>query len=317
MVTLEQIRASNSKIGEILGPGLVAVFAGATSGIGEATLKQFAKHAVKPRIYFLGRSKASGDRLLTELQKINPEGEYHYISVDVSLIRSVDDVCREIKAKESSINLLFLSTGTLATKTETSEGLYYLTAVMYYARLRFIVNLLPQLQRAMGLRRVVSVLAGTKEGPVQTDDMQVRRMSVLRARGHAASLTTLALEEAAQRSAATISTSGAGPVSFVHAYPGFVRTPLGRKDVSGATATALVAVNAVLGILGPLIYIPIEESGERHVFLATSARFRAATGGGSSGDGTKEADGETISPSLPADGTVRAHRRRWSSSSRG
>jgi len=173
---------------------------------------------------------------------------------------------------------------------------------MYYARLRFIVNLLPQLQRATGLRRVVSVLAGTKEGPVQTDDMQVRRMSVLRARGHAASLTTLALEEAAQRSAATISTSGAGPVSFVHAYPGFVRTPLGRKDVSGATATALVAVNAVLGILGPLIYIPIEESGERHVFLATSARFRAATGGGSSGDGTKEADGETISPSLPADG---------------
>lgn len=115
MVTLDQIRSSNSKIMTALPPGLVAVFAGATSGIGETSLKQFAKNAVRPRVYFLGRSKESGNRIRTDLQKLNPKGEYIYISVDVSLLRSVDDVCREIKEKEAAINLLFLSTGTMVT----------------------------------------------------------------------------------------------------------------------------------------------------------------------------------------------------------
>ncbi len=113
MVSLKQIQSSNSRIGTALPSGLVAVFAGATSGIGETSLKQFAKQAVKPRIYFIGRSQESGNRVKAELQKLNPEGEYTYLSVDVSLIRSVDDVCRDIKAKEQSINLLFLTTGTL------------------------------------------------------------------------------------------------------------------------------------------------------------------------------------------------------------
>lgn len=113
MVSLEQIRSSNSKIATALRPGLVAVFAGATSGIGETSLKQFAKHAVKPRIHFIGRSKESGSRIRAELQKLNPEGEYIFHSVDVSLLRYVDDACREIKKKETAINLLFLSTGTM------------------------------------------------------------------------------------------------------------------------------------------------------------------------------------------------------------
>ena len=113
MVALEQIRSSNAKISTTLRPGLVAVFAGATSGIGESSLRQFAKNVIKPRIYFLGRSKQSGDRVRAELEKLNPDGEYIFISVDVSLLRSVDDVCRQIKEKETSINLLFLSTGSM------------------------------------------------------------------------------------------------------------------------------------------------------------------------------------------------------------
>lgn len=115
MVGLEQIRSSNSNIGMVLPPGLVAIFAGATSGIGESSLKQFVKKAVKPRIYFIGRSKESGSRIHTELQQLNPGGEYVYISADVSLLRSVDDICREIKGGEAAINVLFLSTGTMVT----------------------------------------------------------------------------------------------------------------------------------------------------------------------------------------------------------
>jgi hypothetical protein len=38
-------------------------------------------------------------------------------------------------------------------------------------------------------------------------------------------------------------------------------------------------LKAVFMVIGPLIYIPNQESGERHLFLATSARYPARTGG--------------------------------------
>lgn len=111
MVSLSAVQLSNSLISTTLPPNLVALFVGATSGIGESTLKQFAKHAVKPRIYFIGRSQDAGDRITLELTAINPGGNYNFIKADVSLIRKVDDVCQEIKAKEKALNVLFLSQG--------------------------------------------------------------------------------------------------------------------------------------------------------------------------------------------------------------
>jgi short-subunit dehydrogenase len=115
MVNLEQMRASNARIRECLPPGLVAVFAGGTSGIGETTMKQFAKHAVQPRIYFVGRSERAAARITAELTSLNPAGKYRFIRADLSLLQNVDEVCREIKTREPLINLLFLTPGTMMT----------------------------------------------------------------------------------------------------------------------------------------------------------------------------------------------------------
>lgn len=111
MVTLSQVQSSNSLISSTLPPHLVAVFVGATSGIGEATLKEFAKRSRRPRAYFVGRSQDAGDRIVAECKALNAEGEYIFVKADVSLIRVVDEVCEEIKAKEKTINILFLSAG--------------------------------------------------------------------------------------------------------------------------------------------------------------------------------------------------------------
>ena len=113
MVSLPDVQSSNSRIASALPPGLVAVFVGATNGIGETTLKQFAKCTRRSRVYFVGRSQEAGDRIAAECRALNSEGEYIFIKADVSLIRTVDDVCRSIKSKEKSVNLLFLSQGTL------------------------------------------------------------------------------------------------------------------------------------------------------------------------------------------------------------
>lgn len=114
MVELDKIRSSNQKLPTTLPSGLVAVFVGATNGIGEHTIKAFVKYTVKPRVYLVGRSKEAADRILKELKTINTSGEYIAIQEDVSLITVVDRVCKQIKAKETSINLLFQTQGSLA-----------------------------------------------------------------------------------------------------------------------------------------------------------------------------------------------------------
>lgn len=285
MVSLTDVQHSNANIANALPSGLVAVFVGATSGIGEASLIEFARSARSPRAYFIGRSQEAAARITAECRQLNPEGEFIFIKADVSLIRNVDDVCRELKNKEKAIDLLFLSCGTLRPGegmlltlmsptpgqphresctneiiTDTSEGIYLMTATMYYARIRFIMNLLPLLKQSTSLRRVVTVLAGGYEGPVDATDFQARNMSMLKLRGHGVSLTDLALEKLAEQ---------APEVSFVHDYPGAVKTGIGRDP------TTLFAriMNFVLMIIGPWLFIPNVESGERHLFFATSAKY--------------------------------------------
>ena len=114
---------------------------------------------------------------------------------------------------------------------------------------------------------MVTVLAGTKEGPIHADDLQGRKGSMLTLQKHFSSMMTLALEAVAKN---------APTVSFIHVYPGAVKTNIGN-DVKGPMIAVLRAVfNAISLVIGPLIFTPIEEVGERHLFMATSARFPAA-----------------------------------------
>jgi short-subunit dehydrogenase len=128
MVPITAMRASDARVATALPPGLVGVFIGATSGIGENSLKAFARHANKPRIYFVGRSQQAGTRISAELKALNPEGTYVFRKADVSLIKVVDEVCQEIKAKEKAINILCLSPGVL--QFHTSELIRKIFAVM-------------------------------------------------------------------------------------------------------------------------------------------------------------------------------------------
>ncbi|CAG8934956.1 unnamed protein product [Penicillium salamii] len=263
MVPLTDVQSSNAEIANSL-PGLVAVFVGATNGIGEATLKEFARSTRSPRVYFIGRSEEAAVRIEAESRQLNPGGEFIFMKVDVSLIRNVDEACREIKRKEGSVDLLFLSCGTTRSGEDTVEGLHIMAATAYYARIRFIANLLPLLRKSR-LRRVISVLAGGHEGNIDTSDFQGRNMSMFKLRGHLVSMTDMALEALAEQ---------APEVSFVNDYPGTVKTGIGRDP----NTFLLWFVNFVLLIIGRWVYIPNRESGERHLFFATSAKYPPRAG---------------------------------------
>ncbi|KAJ5460610.1 Short-chain dehydrogenase/reductase SDR [Penicillium daleae] len=266
MVTLTDVQSSNAQIATALPPGLVAVFVGATNGIGETSLREFARYARQPRVYFVGRSQEAGDRIAAECRALNPEGEFIFIKADVSLLKSVDEVCREIASKERCINLLFLTCGSALSHVDTSEGLHIFMALAYYARTRFILNLLPLLRQAPSLRRVVTVLAAGHEGPIDADDFQSRNVPLRNVRGHNVSMTDLMLEHMATL---------APEVSFVHDYPGPVKSGFGRETNSVLMKVAIT----IFKIVGPLVYVPIRESGERHLFFATSARYPPRSGG--------------------------------------
>lgn len=159
-------------------------------------------------------------------------------------------------------------------------------ALAYYSRARFIVNLLPQLRKAPSLRRVVTVGAGTKEGTIFRDDFQANTLGVLSFRGHLTSMITLSLDAVARQ---------APEVSFVHDYPGFVKTGLSRELTGVAASVSKVVFAPLMAVL----QIPIEETGERQLYLATSARFPPRDGGGAEGVALREG----VTASTGFDGT--------------
>ncbi|KAL4863295.1 hypothetical protein BDV12DRAFT_202208 [Aspergillus spectabilis] len=260
MVDLQDILSHNAQISSSFAPGLVALFVGATSGIGAATLKAFAKYTRRPRAYFVGRSQPAANLIIEECKALNPQGEYIFIQADVSLIRVVDEVCSRIKAREKDLNILFLSQGVPSLdRSKTSEEIHLLTALCHYSRLRFTIQLMPFLQRASVLRRVITVGAAGFEGPIDPSDFPALRASPDRIRGHISSLMTLGMEGAARK---------APSVTFMHDYPGPVNTPLAQHLLSRGEASSRVPIPSDL--MAP------EESGERHLYLLTSARYPAA-----------------------------------------
>ncbi|KAF2255160.1 hypothetical protein BU26DRAFT_559780 [Trematosphaeria pertusa] len=264
MVDLTAVKASNGR----LPTRLTAVFVGGTSGIGEYTLLAFANRCPYPTAYFVGRSQAAADRILANLNRINPKGTYHFIKSDVAFVKNVDAVCEEIKSKEGYMNILCLSQGTMIQGIETEEGLNAAASLILHSRTRFALNLLPLLQAAPILRRVLSISFGTKEGPMPINDLQMRNVpagQLLKFRGQAASGVTLSLEQVAKR---------APGVSFIHDFPGPVRSNIARGG-----GIANFVMRALFKVIGPFVYIPNDESGERHLFLATSAVFPAKDGG--------------------------------------
>lgn len=161
---------------------------------------------------------------------------------------------------------------------ETSEHLHLLTALTFYSRFRFITNLLPLLQRGSALRRVVTVGGGGLEGPLDSSDFPALRVPLISIRGHLCTLISLGLESVAKMTP---------DVSFVHDFPGTVNTSLFSR-MEGVLG---VVMRAYVYFMAPWICVPIEESGERHLYLATSAKFPPASAGSDGGSGVPLGDG--------------------------
>jgi hypothetical protein len=141
---------------------------------------------------------------------------------------------------------------------------------MLYSRTRFIVNLLPELSTAApDFARVVTVAIGTKEGTLDPNDFDLKHVALRHGRRVSASMVTMSLEAIAQK---------APNITFIHGFPGAVKSSIDRT-LTGFLAIAKYAFKVWM----VFVQIPVKECGERHAFLATSARWPAKEGGGKKG----------------------------------
>lgn len=257
-----EIRSLNAKSGL---SDLVGVFFGGTSGIGEQTAKAFVRYTNNPTVYIIGRNKDAGARILRELGELKPDSKtnFHFMQHDVSLLSEVDAVVKRIVASESKVNLLMLSTNNLnlkSTRSETKEGLDTRLALMYYSRWRAVSTLQPLLETAARIgepARVASVLSpGARGYKVNLDDLDLKHTySFLNANYHGFQFNSLAAKRFARLHP---------DVSYVHSYPGFVRSDIGRE--------LPWFIRPVFTVVVTIAGISAEESGERHFYLGAAGK---------------------------------------------
>jgi len=85
-------------------------------------------------------------------------------------------------------------------------------------------------------------------------------------------------------------------VTFVHTFPGSVKSGIGR-DAAGM----FKILKSIFVIFAPILDVPNLETGERHLFIATSARYKCGQQKDDGNNKTSSGDGV---PLLIEDGTI-------------
>jgi NAD(P)-dependent dehydrogenase (short-subunit alcohol dehydrogenase family) len=259
----------------------VAVFVGGTSGLGKEAAKRLATSVRRPVIFLVGRNQRSATSIIAEMKALNRQGTYNFIQSDVSLLRNVDIACQAIGEQASVLDLLFLSTGSalvprkgtknlecaaffamsILTQKDTVEGLEQNQVERYYSRMRFVTNLMPRL-KASKSPRVVSVLLAGYEIEIDESDLELPKpCSSIHATKHASTMTSLAMEYLAAKNPS---------VSFVHVFPGIVKTPLFDRGLGWFFAK-------IMWMLYWPFSLSLEHSGHYNVYVSTSPVYPPST----------------------------------------
>src|ERR1700761_6668439 len=99
MVSISEIRASNAQITKDKAPQ-IAVFTGATDGIGKATLIRLVSTKLPMKIYVIGRNGEKHKQFLDELRKSNIRVDIVWLEGQISLLAETKRLCDEIRWRE-------------------------------------------------------------------------------------------------------------------------------------------------------------------------------------------------------------------------
>lgn len=180
MPPLVTVRAANAALSFSYLP--VAVFVGGTSGIGRATAQAFARYTNgNAHIVLVGRNKVAADEVIASFPHPTvPDAKHEFIPCDATLIRNVHSTTTGLLEHLPKINFLVLSAGFASFKArdETEEGIDRRLGLHYYARWKFIYDLLPLLRKAKDAgedAKVISVLGAGNGVALDLDNLGLKR----------------------------------------------------------------------------------------------------------------------------------------------
>ncbi|CAA7270515.1 unnamed protein product [Cyclocybe aegerita] len=245
MPALPAIRAANAAFKHSLSPAPVGVFVGGTSGIGQGMAEAFARHTNgHSDIVIVGRNRAAAEKILSSMPLPN-SGKFarEFVQCDATLMKNVQATTQDLLSRYPKVNYLVMSPGimTLSGRDETAEGIDKKLAVHYYARWKFLRDLLPALTKAKEAGEegaVMSVLGAGYGGPIDVEDLAVEKgYSTSRVAAVAPTYNDLMLEAFSQK---------APTLSLIHASPGGVRT-----SILSSSPSALIRIGSA--VLLPLL----------------------------------------------------------------
>ena len=132
-------------------------------------------------IVLVGRNKAAADEILASFPTPTaPDAKHEFLAADVFLMRNIQAATETLRTQLPKINFLVLSPGLLNMRgrDETEEGIDKRLGLHYYARWKFIDDLLPLVRKAKEAGedgKVMSVLAAGKGGPVDLDNLGIKK----------------------------------------------------------------------------------------------------------------------------------------------
>jgi NAD(P)-dependent dehydrogenase (short-subunit alcohol dehydrogenase family) len=163
---------------------------GLTAGIGAGIATAFAKYSPKdsnaPHIILIGRSRPGADAVIAEMKRVNGAGKYEFVQGDLTMMKNVEGVAKEVRGKVDKINYLCMSQGMLSLKgqDDTEEGVDRKVALHFYSRyvfggisyFRFLLGnlLIPNIEKASVQgedARLLTVLAAGRGGSIDVDDL--------------------------------------------------------------------------------------------------------------------------------------------------
>ncbi|CAF1030936.1 unnamed protein product [Didymodactylos carnosus] len=215
MSAVRAVAAPNTQILSSLKPPLNVVVVGGTSGIGRGIVLTYRKHCPDAHVTIIGLDQSGADEILDQL---GPNG--NFIRADVSLMSEIRRITKQITA----VDVLVLSQGMLPVtgRAPNKENIDDIAAVSYSGRVLFVEELLPLLRSSPHGGKVLFVLNSKRGNPskIHWDDMALENnYSLFPAFNHGQEFTDLVIQYlASQPENAT--------VSFVHAVPGSVGTPI-------------------------------------------------------------------------------------------
>lgn len=177
--TFDALSASNKLYNPSTRP--VALFFGGTSGIGEAMATQLANQTNgKAHIILLGRNEESAKRIIDGFPKKTGSGEegskYEFVKVDATSMKAIREVTSRLNNELTKVNYIVVSTGffSMTGRDPTPEGIDRRLACNFYARFRFIYDLIPLIDKAAANGEdvgVMSVLSAGRGGAVDITDL--------------------------------------------------------------------------------------------------------------------------------------------------